>query len=374
MYRTTNNLTYNVSDGTPRQPQPISALRPTGKVLALKRKLSRHKQLPPIGSDQQNAHAVLRKLKPSAKPPVASIWDTLTTVERQLVNQRLTEPAECLFHVCFQRANAEEVFMGPSMEAEAKLLTQPSPAARSYAIEIGATKGLTVEQERMLFLRFNYCRYRLMKLLRRFRGRRLTLAATQELLKWEKAAVATRDQIVRANLPLVLAMAKRSRPMETDLSDFISEGNLALLRSVDKFDVLRGFKFSTYACRSILTGLARSSAQAGRYADLFPAEYDPLLEKSDFLETKREALQGDCVDELKTILLDNLANLSKVEQRVLRARFALGRRPEPDEPHQGRTLKEVAETIGVTRERVRQIQNKALDKLRKALEERALKN
>ena len=147
---------------------------------------------------------------------------------------------------------------------------------------------------------------------------------------------------------------------------------MALLRSVDKFDTGRGFKFSTYACRAILKSFSRVAMRASRYRGHFPTEFDPALERGDQLERKREEIESECVDELKSILGRNTAELNEVEQRVIRARFALDRTPLDDDSSRPKTLQQVGLMIGVTKERVRQIQNKALVKLRAVLETDAL--
>jgi RNA polymerase primary sigma factor len=76
------------------------------------------------------------------------------------------------------------------------------------------------------------------------------------------------------------------------------------------------------------------------------------------------------VDDLRRIIARNTANLNEIEQRVLRARFALG--TPSSEQQDPMTLEEVGQIIGVTKERVRQIQNKALEKLRKCFEDSVL--
>ena len=70
-------------------------------------------------------------------------------------------------------------------------------------------------------------------------------------------------------MPLVLAMVRRIRMPMVEFVDLISEGNKALLRSVEKFDVSRGFKFSTYACRAILKGFSRLATKTGSYRQHF---------------------------------------------------------------------------------------------------------
>ena len=225
---------------------------------------------------------------------------------------------------------------------------------------------LTAKQEQALFLQFNYCRFRVA-------GGRAELAEqdpidpgqARDTLAWHARAEAYRDQIAQTNLALVLAMAKRTRMSEVDFADLVSEGNMALLRAVDKFDVARGFKFSTYACRAILKAFSRSGVKLSKYRQMFPTDFDPKLEKSNYMEQKRDEHEDDCVDELRSIIHQNRADLSDIEQEVIQHRFAINKAQAQDNPL---TLEQVGRIIGVTKERVRQIQNKALEKIRHTLE------
>jgi RNA polymerase sigma factor (sigma-70 family) len=186
------------------------------------------------------------------------------------------------------------------------------------------------------------------------------------LLRWGRLAAETRDERWHP-----AALAWPSGPVQHRLTDLISEGNLALLRAVNKFDCGRGYKFSTYACRAILKSFSRVATRTSRRRGLFPTEFDPALERSDFSERSRANREGECVHELKTLLLENEAQLSEVERQVILARFNI----DSGEEHaaaKAKTLEQVGEMIGVTKERVRQIQNKALGKLRAALEQTVL--
>ena len=228
---------------------------------------------------------------------------------------------------------------------------------------------LTAGEERALFLQFNFCRYRVARLKGHIQDGPLAPEQAYELLRWDRKAKAFREQIAQTNLALVLAMAKRTRMRDLDFSDLVSEGNMALLRAADKFDVARGFKFSTYACRAILKAFSRMGVKLSKYRQLFPTDFDPKLEKSDFLERKRAHHEDDCVDELRRIIGDNRADLTDIEQSVIEHRFSLGREPARRRHGQPLTLEQVGKIIGVTKERVRQIQNKALEKIRQNLEE-----
>lgn len=314
--------------------------------------------------------SALRKLQPRVKPPVASVLRALTADDRRLLERRLVEPAECVLDPAFAQPGAADQFANAvTMLPLRRRARVNSDDSGVDLLAVPSAPLISSENEQRLFLQINYARYRVMKLLKRFQDKRLTAEATHELLRWERLVVQTRAEIVRANVPLVLAMAKRTKISGVDFSDLISEGNLALLRSVDKFDCARGFKFSTYACRAILKSFSRVAARTARHRGHFPTEFDPMLERSDFADQRREGVEMDCVDELKAILGRNLANLNEIEAQVIKARFALDEPRDTPDPTRAKTLEQVGEMIGVTKERVRQIQNKALSKLRSVLEE-----
>lgn len=322
----------------------------------------------------------LQKHATSAVAPVGASLRLLSDDEQRLLARRLSDPCECIYDPCFEDPSAEPTLMGPMPGSPVALRRSSKRKSRSSddsGLDLLAGMGrlsLTPEQERHLFLRLNYARFRVMRLLQKYAGQALSVEAVRELLKWEGVADQTRNELVRANVPLVLAMARRTRINSVDFSDLISEGNLALLRSVDKFDSSRGYKFSTYACRAILKSFSRVATRTARYRGHFPTEFDPTLEKSDSVNQKRSELEDRCISELRWILGQNLAQLSDVERQVIRARFAIEEDEEVEisDEAKAKTLEQVGEMIGVTKERVRQIQNKALTKLRGILEEGVL--
>jgi len=317
----------------------------------------------------------VRKLQPLAQLPDAETLRKFSPGELKLLRRRLRETVECVYNPLFEQPEIEHELLGPIPPSPADDVRAADNDDSGMDLLAGITgRALTCAQERHLFLRLNYCRYRVMKVLKESRSRRLGVEAIRELLRWEYATLRCRGDLVRINLPLVLAMARRARITGVDQADLISEGNLALLRSVDKFDCERGFKFSTYACRAILKSFSRVAVRTARYRGYFPTEFDPTLEKSTYLDQQRNGLESECVDELKSILGQNLAKLNPIEERVIRARFALDEPLETEDgrPPRAKTLEQVGELIGVTKERVRQIQNKALIKIRLALEENVL--
>ena len=230
---------------------------------------------------------------------------------------------------------------------------------------------LTAVQEQALFLQFNYCRYRVSMLKQQAGSEPVDPAVARQIIHWRHRAEGCRERIAQVNLALVLAMAKRTRMSEVEFADLVSEGNMALLRAIDKFDVARGFKFSTYACRAILKSFSRMAVKLSKLRQFFPTDYDPKYEKSDYMERKREGEEADCADEIRLIISQNRAALTDIEQDVIEHRFAIGR-GRPKAPAAPLTLEQVGKIIGVTKERVRQIQNKALKKIRHSLEDQYL--
>jgi RNA polymerase primary sigma factor len=270
----------------------------------------------------------------------------------------------------FRRKNIERDLFDFEVEPPLPLTSWYQPT-RDEMIEqsvVGAPQLMKADEEKLMFLRFNYCKLRLSRLQRLIKKEGLTRERAEELIEWHRRFEHFREYLVRTNLALVLAMAKRTRLGDVDFAEIVSEGNMALIRAVDKFNVDRGFKFSTYACRAILKAFSRTAMKHSRHRTRFPVEFEPDLEKSDWVDRKRDQVEEDCIDELKQIVDRNLADLSDTEQTVLRRRFNWQQQEESP-----LTLEEVGKIIGVTKERVRQIQNKALAKIRKLMEEGVLR-
>jgi RNA polymerase sigma factor (sigma-70 family) len=239
-------------------------------------------------------------------------------------------------------------------------------ATRTRTVKSSQQVILTAAEEKVLFHQFNYARHRVWMLQQEVwenPNRKPNPEQAEKILWWYRRADLIREQIAETNLALVLAMAKRTRMSEVDFADLVSEGNMALLRAVDKFDAGRGYKFSTYACRAILKAFSRQGMKLSKYRQRFPTDFDPKLEKSNFLETKRADFERDAAEEVKRIVSDNRADLTDVERTVIEHRFGLESGEEKP-----MTLEQVGQIIGVTKERVRQIQNKAMEKLRLELE------
>jgi RNA polymerase primary sigma factor len=328
---------------------------------------------------------------PSRQTPPSPALEPLSAAEERTLKAILSEPMDYIDHPDFQLPDAEERIYGIA-EIERPDVTWYRPlmddfiAARSRSVRSPKSQStilLTGAQERILFMKYNFARFSISEIQKRAASRPVTLEEARQLLRWYGISRKYREQIAETNLALVLAMAKRVRLSEVDFADLIGEGNMALMRSVDKFDCGRGFKFSTYACRAILKAFSRHGIKVTTHNRRFGAEYDPAFERSNHLETVRATHERECADEVKHIVTANKADLSEIEIKVISHRFgidastalaALGsaepgaKVADSTEGAQPLTLEQVGQVIGVTKERVRQIQNKALEKIRSALQ------
>ena len=283
--------------------------------------------------------------------------------ERAFFDLLFREPLEYVDHELFAGPAAETVIFGRAAEfvPHSARFTDPGDDGSCGLSRLSENEVPTAAQEVLLFQRFNYARMKLARLVCQYAQHGLATDAVRELLAWGDRAKEIRDLLVRICLPLVPTMAKQARFSNLDFCDLTSEGNCALLRTIMTFDCARGYRFSTYACRAILKSFARVILRTTRHRNRFPIEFDSEQQQGSSIDSKREDHHFACIDELRKVLVQNRARLTEIEQTVIRERFALNAETLQATP---KTLDEIGELIGLTKERVRQIQNKALAKLR----------
>jgi RNA polymerase primary sigma factor len=292
------------------------------------------------------------------------------------------------------------------------LAGQGGDSVRLYLAEIGRVPLLSAEQEVDLAKRVNAGEFAAARLTS---GEALDAERARALRRARRGGEIARRRMVEANLRLVVSIAKRYVGRGLLFLDLVQEGNLGLLRAVEKFDHTRGYKFSTYATWWIRQAITRAIADQSRTIRIpvhmvetmnrvawiqrrlaqelgreptveeIGAETElsgervrevlGLVQETVSLEApvgeEDESSLADLVEDpdavvpvqaasfvlLREQLADVLHTLSEREQQVIELRFGMGDgRP--------RTLEEVGTAFGVTRERIRQIESKTLAKLR----------
>jgi RNA polymerase sigma factor (sigma-70 family) len=293
---------------------------------------------------------------------------TRTSIQRILLDMRLEQVAELpldhIYNEDFEDVGREEEYLGP--------VPDPAIAPRKIRVPIGLPSYLaalydvpllTREQEYHLFRKMNYLKHRASRLRDSLDDTQGSKTAIMDQIdQLYEAAVLVKNKIVQSNLRLVVSIAKRHVASTDDFFALVSDGNMSLIRAVEKFDYSRGNKFSTYASWAIMKNFARTIPTEFKHRDRFRTTTEELFlaRQDDRLDPYiEETVQRTRQRELSKIL----NRLDEREQKIITARFGLGRGNEP------LTLKEVGEEMGVTKERIRQLEARALSKLREAADE-----
>jgi len=263
----------------------------------------------------------------------------------------------------FHRANADTVCLGdpPAAEAASRKVRVPS-GLPPYLASLYEVPLFSRELEAYHFRKLNYLKYKAAKLREGLDPARARSLQMDQIEKLYEEAVATKNLIIRSNLRLVVSIAKRHVGPVDNFFELVSDGNMSLIRAIEKFDYSRGNKFSTYATWAIMKNFARTIPDELKRRDRFRSGADEMFSATEDVRSdqfEQESAQSQREEQIHRIL----ERLDDREQKIIIRRFGLQRGLEP------RTLQEVGAEMGVTKERVRQIEARALSKLKKAAEE-----
>ena len=318
------------------------------------------------------------------KPRRDPIWDSKNSVrapsaqkepahasDRQDVNllDRLEELREqvgaldlnYIPHKDFSRKRSRDVILGPTPDSDGKSRHRRAPAGTAPELaHLYDVPLLTAEQEAHLFKKMNLKLHLASKLL----GKRgLKIASPEkleEVLSLRGEAEEIRNEIVQRNLRLVVSIAKKYSMNSGHLFELVSEGNMALIRATQKFDVGRGFRFSTCATTFITNELRKWFTVSNRHSSRFSTGHEEDLGVEPSGERINE-LQANIAQEKRERVVEALTKiLDRRELAVVKARYL----HDTIDGKKAATLKDLGKKLGVSKERVRQVEKEAITKMR----------
>lgn len=259
----------------------------------------------------------------------------------------------------FHRRNAEARIVTPMPAGKAARKAKAPNGLPHYLASLYDVPLLTKEQEHHLFRRFNFLKFKATQLRETLDPTQAKTSLMDEIEELYDEAVKTKNQIVQANLRLVVSIAKRHLSPHEDFFQLVSDGNMSLIRAVEKFDYTRGNKFSTYASWAIMKNFARTIPEEFKHKDRFRTSLEEAFMSAQ--DERADHYRLETLQHLRCQQVGRILNrLDEREQKIIIRRFGLDHRREP------LTLKEVGAELGVTKERIRQIEARALNKLRQA--------
>ena len=259
-----------------------------------------------------------------------------------------------------------------SLEADKIILTEPDEGElpkKGKARKVKPPSGLppylkklydfpllTPAKEQHLFRKYNYLKHCAFKMREKLLSSKTSAAVLKDIEKLLLHAKVVKDQIASSNLRLVVSIAKKHTSGSLTLFELISDGNISLLRAVEKFDYAKGFRFSTYASWAIIKNFARTVPKEKYQLDRFSTGHEELFDVASSLRTYDPNLNNSF--ELRESLGVLLAHLSTRERTILIDHYGL------EEDEGTKTFQQLGDRLGISKERVRQIEIQALSKLK----------
>lgn len=275
-----------------------------------------------------------------------------------------TLPMEYIDSAEFRAPRAERRIMveAPLNSAADGTLRSPS-GLPAYLAELYKVPLLNREQEQHYFRLMNFLKFRFVELQQTLNPRRPSARVVAEMEQLLCQIADVKNLLIRSNLRLVVSIAKRHLKAGVNFFELVSDGNMSLIRAVEKFDYARGNKFSTYASWAIMKNFARSVPAEHNRLDRFRTGQDEIFGQST--DNRSTGIADERINRAqRSAILEMMEELNGREQKVIACRFGLEGDAEPE------TLEQVGLRLGVTKERVRQIEVRTLEKLRRIAERR----
>ena len=297
---------------------------------------------------------------------------SLVSVERAINELRLARildlKIEPMTDPSFEDPDAAERILAPMPPATRTGSSRSKPPAGlpPYLASLyGDAPLLNREQEAHLFRRMNFLKYQAAKLRDSLDPAKPKTLILNEIERLQEESLDVKNQIIRANLRLVVSIAKKRVGPSNNFFELVSDGNMSLIRAVEKFDYSRGFKFSTYASWAIMKNFARTIPEEKNRRDRFVTGHEDMFDGAADYRTGEYEYESDHRRNQEAVQ-GMLGRLNDRERQILIRRFGIGGTSEL-------TLEQLGKELGITKERVRQIESRAQEKLRKFALEKKVK-
>jgi RNA polymerase sigma factor (sigma-70 family) len=217
---------------------------------------------------------------------------------------------------------------------------------------------LTREDEAYYFRKMNYLKFKAARLRAQLNPIRPKARDMDEIERLVEQSLEVKNFLIRSNLRLVVSIAKRHIKPNTNFFEMVSDGNMSLIRAIEKFDYTKGNKFSTYATWAIMKNFARSIPAEHTLLDRFRTGAEEVFQRST--DKRGNQFHEELVHQRQhQAIMNILDQLDDREKEIIMFRYGLTQGAEPQ------TLEQVGNRFGVTKERIRQLESRALRKLRK---------
>ena len=261
----------------------------------------------------------------------------------------------------FLKADAEALATTPPADAAVPLETRDGPPADAkgltpYLASLYQTRLLSKDEEQFYFRRMNWLKFRAATARGRLDRGRATVRQIDQIEGWLTEAETVKAILITSNLRLVVSIAKKFVDASWSFDELVSEGNVALMRAVEKFNFALGNRFSTYATYAVQRHFFRLSHRGRQFRKRFVADDDALRDRVEAAPAS-EYCSAEQIDVLKGLFARFLDDLEPRERKIVVARFGFDGKPP-------RTFRELGSQMGVCKERIRQIQTRAMEKLR----------
>ncbi len=277
----------------------------------------------------------------------------------------LSQPLDYIHHTSFDTPAVEAEILAPmpdleDFESGRKQLRVPKDAPPELA-PLYEMPILTKPQEQHLFRKMNYLKHKVAQLRKRLDPARARTQDLDRIEELQEQASEVKERLINCNMRLVVSIAKRHVAQADNFFELLSDGNVSLIRAVEKFDYSRGNKFSTYASWAIMKNFARSIPEEKHRRERYVTGHEELFEVAPDTRTDEQECLASA--EQATHKVNRLLDLLDPREReIIRMRAGL------DNNSEGMTLEKIGEKLGITKERVRQLNVRAMKKMRSVAE------